>query len=273
MDARSRLRGFLLGREADRPPFLPLSLDLTARLGQVSTQELLGDPHLLAQAFLESTAVCGFEVMALALPAEPVEGVIKGRDPAESHVLSSVREGLNRLRALVDDRQAMIVLLPGPLMMTARLARPEEQPDLEGAVARLLAVLQFLDPPVLDAVAVLEGDRIRPESLGKLAEGLATLWNTARYYSIPSLFIAAAGTHRVAEIGADAVVVWEGASPRELLAGGARRVGVPVHAHVWPDVPQLPDGGFYTTAGEIPAHSEIDDVQRLVARIALPGGS
>jgi hypothetical protein len=56
------------------------------------------------------------------------------------------------------------------------------------------------------------------------------------------------------------VAVWSGAAAPELLAGGARAAGQPPPAVPAP----LPPGGFYLSAGEIPAGWEVDAVRSLV---------
>jgi hypothetical protein len=98
------------------------------------------------------------------------------------------------------------------------------------------------------------------------AGALATVWNVAHYYSLPAVLVAASGDRRLSAEGADAVTVWSGASPEELLAGGAPRVGVPVSPTPPAPLPPTPPGGFYTTPGEIPPDATVAEVKDLVRR-------
>jgi hypothetical protein len=135
-------------------------------------------------------------------------------------------EAVRRLRALLGDRAALVALLPDP--------------ELELANA--------LDLQHVDVVAVT-ADEPEPDRL-------APLWNVARYYSAATWLVCPRGSAEAARAGADAVAVWEGAGPDELLAAGARRVGVAVEPGAPP--PPLPAGGFHTTAGELPADADVD---------------
>jgi len=49
MDARTRVRQFLAGGSADRPPFLAMATEYTARLAQRPPGELLADPGLFVR--------------------------------------------------------------------------------------------------------------------------------------------------------------------------------------------------------------------------------
>jgi len=100
----------------------------------------------------------------------------------------------------------------------------------------------------------------------------------ARYYSLPSLLIAAQGTPRLAAAGPTAVAAWAGVTAAELLAAGAGVAGQP------PSVPELlaaaadqppssgpaplPSGGFYLSPGEIPPDWSVDAVRSLVWQLS-----
>ena len=88
----------------------------------------------------------------------------------------------------------------------------------------------------------------------------------ARYYSLPSLLVAASGTPRLAAAGPTAVAAWSGATAAQLLAGGAAGGRPAAPAGPTP----LPPGGFYLSAGEIPASWEMSAVRSLVRQV--PGG-
>lgn len=264
MDARGRVRQLLADGTADRPPFLAMATEYTARLAQCAAGELLADPGLFVRSFQDSVAVLELEAILIEIPAARVLPVAVSGDPAACG-LGVLRESLHRLRATLRDQVAIVTLLPGPMTLAGQLgvaATPESMDDL---VAGLIAVQEYLSPAETDALAMLERAEVADPDVPDLADATAAFWNVARYYSLPSLLIAARGTAGLAAAGPTAVAVWSGATAAELLAGGARAAGQPP-----PPVPApLPPGGFYLSAGEIPTGWEVGAVRSLVRQ--LPG--
>ena len=222
MDARSRVRQFLARGTADRPPFLAMATEYTARLAQCTAGELLADPGLFVRSFTESVAVLGLEAVLIEIPA----AVAVGGDPAASGY-AVLREDLHRLRATLRDQLAMAVLLPGPLTLSASLGLPATTDSLDDLVTALITIEEYLGPADLDALALLEREAVADADVPLLADATAAFWNVARYYSLPSLLIAARGTPRLAEAGPTAVAAWSGVTAAELLAGGAAAAGQP----------------------------------------------
>ena len=259
MDARTRVRQFLAGGSADRPPFLAMATKYTARLAQRPPGELLADPGLFVRSFEQSIAVLGLEAVLIEVPTARVQAVATGDDPA-SCGLDVLREDLHRLRATLRDQVAIVAPLPGPMMLADSLGLAATPDSMDDLVAGLIAVQEYLGPAGFDALALLERAGVGDEDVAGLADAAAAFWNVARYYSLPSLLIAARGTARLAEVGPTAVAAWSGASARELLAGGARAAGQPPPAVPAP----LPPGGFYLSAGEIPPDWEVGAVRSLV---------
>ena len=271
MDARSRVRQFLARGTADRPPFLAMATDYTARLAQCTTGELLADPGLFVRSFTESVAVLGLEAVLVEIPAAQVLAVAAGDDPAAGG-LAVLREDLYRLRATLRDRVAIVALLPGPVTLAGSLRgaaalRGASAPEaLDDLVAGLIRAQEFLGPAELDALALLERAGVADEDVPALADAAAAFWNVARYYALPSLLVAAKATARLAAAGPTAVAAWSGATAAELLAGGVMAAGQPPSAgQPPPAVPApLPPGGFYLSADEIPADWPVDSVRSLV---------
>ncbi len=273
MDPRGGVRQFLAGGPGGatgRPPFLAMVTEYTAKLAQCSAGELLEDPGLFVRSFQESVAVLGVETLVIEIGAPAVGAAAASGDPAGGG-LAVLREDLARLRATMGDRVAIVAPLPGPLTLAGSLgaaATPETMDDL---VAGLIAVQEYLGPAGLDALALLERAPVADADVPGLAGAAAAFWNVARYYSLPSLLIAAKGTPRLAEAGPSAVAAWSGATAAELLGHGARVAGQPpppVPASQPPPVPPpLPPGGFYLSAGEIPASLEVAAVRSLVHQL------
>lgn len=276
MEARHRARRYLLGGDVDRPPFVAFATDLTARLAQTTPPALFADPQILTQSFMEAVAVCKLECVVLALPAEAVRTAVAGEPEAPE--LAATREAIVRLRTLLGGRAALVLALPGPLELAATMGRASDNDELDDIVAALLRLIQSLHPPDLDVVAVVERE-VPAGDEDMLGSALASLWNSAHYYSMPGLLVVASGGELMARSRADAVAVWDGADPATLLTAGARRVGVPVPPSAFlpegGELPRLPAGGFFVSRGEIPAEAEVARV-RTVAELAtrpLPGGA
>jgi hypothetical protein len=278
MDARTRVRQYLARGTADRPPFLAMATEYTAHLAQCTTAELLADPGLFVRSFTESVAVLGLEAILIEVPAPrvlpasvlPVTPVLPaardpatrvlpvafGGDPAASE-WAVLREGLHRLRATLRDRLAIAVLLPGPLTLSVSLGLPATPDALDDLVTALITLQEYLGPADLDALALLERKAVADPDVPLLADATAAFWNVARYYSLPSLLIAAQATPRLAETGPTSLAAWSGVTAAELLAAGATAAGQPPPADQQSPPAPLPPGGFHLTAGEIPAETPV----------------
>jgi hypothetical protein len=217
-------------------------------------------------------------------PADRVLHAVAGGDPAASG-LAVLREGLHRVRAALRDRLALAVLLPGPLTLAASLGLPATPDTLDDLVTALITLQEYLAPADLDALALLEREAVADPDVPILADATAAFWNVARYYSLPSLLIAARATPRLAETGPTAVAAWVGVTAADLLAAGATAAGQPPPAgHPEPAgqsslagqpppptsvvLPPLPPGGFYLSAGEIPAGWSVATVRSLLSPLS-----
>jgi hypothetical protein len=207
-----------------------------------------------------------------------------------------LREDLHRLRATLGDRVAIVALLPGPLTLRRELGADtaQEEPDasagpgklrpargadqLDDLVAGLIRLQEYLGPAELDALGLLERAPVPDADVPGLAEAAAAFWNVARYYSLPSLLVAAEGTARLAAAGASAVAAWSGVDAAGLLAAGATVAGQPPPADLLAAQPVVgtgsarrgrppPPGVFYLTAGEIPPSWEVGTVRALVRQL------
>lgn len=266
MDARSRVRQFLARGTADRPPFLAMATEYTARLAQCTTGELLADPGLFVRSFGETVAVLGLDAVLVEIPSACVLPVAGGADPAACE-LAVLREDLYRMRATLRERVAIVALLPGPVTLAGSLpgaATPESTDDL---VAGLIRAQEFLGPAELDALALLERAGVADQDVPGLADATAAFWNVARYYALPSLLIAAHGTPRLASAGPTAVAAWAGVTAFDLLAAGAHAAGQPPSS----PLAQLPPGAFYLSQDEIPAGWPVDAVRSLVRLAGAQG--
>jgi hypothetical protein len=250
VDPRTRVRQFLASGTADRPPFLVMATDYTARLAQCTPGDLLADPGLFVRSFTESIAVLGLEALLIEIPAALAR--------------TTVREDLHRLRATLRDQIAIVALLPGPLTLAASQGLPATSDSLDDLVTALITVQENLGPTDLDALALLEREAVTDPDVPLLADATAAFWNVARYYSLPSLLIAAEATPRLATIGPTAVAAWSGTAAAALLSAGATAAGQPPP----PEPAPLPPGGFYLTPDEIPPHQPVDTVRSLIRQLS-----
>jgi len=275
MDARTRVRQFLARGTADRPPFLVMATEYTARLAQRDPAELLADPGLFVRSYTESVAVLGLEAVLIEVPPALASGLIEvppalasAGDPAASG-RAALRENLHRLRATLRDQIAIVALLPGPLTLAASLGVPVTPDSLDDLVTALISLQEYLGPAEFDALALLERAAVADPEIPALADAASAFWNVARYYSLPSLLIAAQGTPQLAAVGATAVAAWEGVTAADLLAAGATAAGQPpTSAQPPPSGPApLPPGAFYLTPGEIPPDQPVDAVRSLLRQL------
>ena len=268
MDARTRVRQFLAHGTADRPPFLVMATQYTARLAQCDPAELLADAGLFVRSYTESVAVLGLDAILIEVPPALASGLIEvppalaSGDPGASG-RAVLRENLHRLRATLRDQIAIVTLLPGPLTLAASLGVPATPDSLDDLVTALISLQEYLGPAELDALALLERVAVADPEIPALADATSAFWNVARYYSLPSLLIAAQGPPQLAAVGATAIAAWEGATAADLLAAGATAAGQPP-----PSVPApLPPGAFYLTPGEIPPDQPVDAVRSLLRQL------
>jgi len=275
-DPRTRVRQFLARGTADRAPFLAMATRYTARLAQCRAAELLADPGLFVRSYTESIAALGLEAVLIEVPTH----LAVGRDP-----VAVLREDLHRLRATLREQIAIVALLPGPLTLAAARGIAATPDALDDLVTELITLQEYLGPAELDALTLLERTSIADPDVPALADATAAFWNVARYYSLPSLLIAAEATPRLATAGPTAVAAWTGTTAADLLAAGATAAGQPPPSS--PPAPPsspppssppappppappssgpapLPPGGFYLSHDEIPADWPVDAVRSLV---------
>ena len=265
MQARERFRTFLSIGDAARP-FPVDATALAAALAQVSEEALFEDPNRFVRAFMDCSAACGLEAFLVHVPISIAVAVADGRDPTRDDAALALRDGLSRLRSTANDRVALSAVLPGPAAICRAHDEALTADTIEDAVAGGLRLHEFLGPTTLDAVAVLEPEPLEADDLREVDDGLATLWNVARYYAVPSILLVAGGGVEVADVHANAVVAWDGVTPERLLAAGASRVGVPIGD--LSVLPPLPRSGFYTSSGPLPASSDPNAVRDLAGQVA-----
>jgi hypothetical protein len=298
VDPRTRVRQFLARGTADRPPFLVMATQYTARLAQCDPAELLADPGLFVRSYTESVAVLGLDALLIEVPPALASGLIEVPPALASGLIevppalasgghpaaggrAVLRENLRRLRATLRDQIAIVTLLPGPLTLAASLGVPATPDSLDDLVTTLISLQEYLDPAEFDALALLERAAVADPEIPALADATSAFWNVARYYSLPSLLIAAQATPQLAGVGATAVAAWEGATAADLLAAGATAAGQPspsaqpqtsvlAPAGQPPtSVPApLPPGAFYLTPGEIPPDQPVDAVRSLLRQLS-----
>ncbi|MGH3202869.1 MAG: hypothetical protein ACRDP5_12575 [Streptosporangiaceae bacterium] len=269
MDARTRVRQFLARGTADRPPFLVMATRYTARLAQCDPADLLADPGLFVRSYTESVAVLGLDAILIEVPPALASALIEvppalasAGGPAAS-ARAVLRENLHRLRATLRDQIAIVTLLPGPLTLAASLGVPATPDSLDDLVTALIGLQEYLGPVEFDALALLERAAVADPEVPALADAASAFWNVARYYSLPSLLIAAQATPRLAAVGATAVAAWSGAAAADLLAAGATAAGQPPPSAPVPP----PPGAFYLTPDELSPDQPVDAVRFLLRQL------
>ena len=255
MEGRERVRRHLGRGGADRPPLIIFATEFAARLEQAEPRLLWEDANLLTRTLLRLHSLFGVDALVIEPP--PAALGDDGR--------AIVSDAIGRLRTTAGVGVALVIALPGPLTLAAA---PGADPAaaLEDLGDELVETAQALHAERADCLAVVERTSVSSDDAEPLEEALTPLWNAARYYALASMLLAAEGVPELGETGADAVAVWTGASPWDLVARGSRHVGVAVD----PGQSQLPEaleGGFYISRGELPAATEVESLHRLIEAV------
>jgi hypothetical protein len=255
MEGRERVRRHLGRGGADRPPLIIFATEFAARLEQVEPRMLWEDANVLTRTLLRLHSLFGVDAIVVEPPRAALTGDLR----------ATVTDAIGRLRTLAGDAVALVIALPGPLTLV-RAPRDGPEVTLEDLGDELVQTAHALGPERADCVAVVERTAVSSADVEPLEEALTPLWNAARYYAAPSLLVAAQGAAELGYTGADAVAAWTGASAQELTARGARHVGVVVDPGR-SELPEAPEGSFYISRGELPAATEVESLQRLMAAV------
>ncbi|MGH9292055.1 MAG: hypothetical protein ACRD0B_00050 [Acidimicrobiales bacterium] len=265
---RQRIRSFLAGGSCDRAPVLALVGELAPRVGQLDPANWLTEPELATRAVVDTARICGLDGVVLDAPAGAVAAFAPQGQPESDRELSCLRAVVMRVTALLSEEAGVLVGVAGPwrLLDVPAARDPDTSGEHHEHVDAMLGVLHHLGLASAAGVAVMEGRPPAGGNAAALGDLLAPVWAVARYYALPSLLVSSEGPAELSGVGADAVVVLAGASPAELLAAGAKRVGVPVSPDEG-DLPDLPEGGFYLVRGDMAAGSDPGRVADLVGRL------
>jgi hypothetical protein len=255
MDGRERVRRQFTRGGADRPPLIVFATEFAARLEQVDPDALWQDANLLTRTLLGLHSLFGLDALVIDVPPAALQ-----RDSLEI-----VDDAIGRLHVTAQG-VALVLALPGPLTRGGGHVEPGNA-ALEELGEELVEAARRLGAERTDCLAVVERAAIGSADVEPLEETLTPVWNTARYYATSSLLVAAQGVPELGDTGADAVAVWAGASPEALAEQGARRVGWPVDSGDPETMPQLPDGGFYISRGDLAPDADIDSLHRLIAAV------
>ena len=136
MDGRQRVRRHLAGRDADRPPLIVFATEFAARLEQVQARELWDDAGLLTRTLMGLQALFGLEAVVVDVPLVALH---PDRVP-------TVADGVARIRALVGDRAALVLAVPGPLSAAAATGRDRAPETLEDLGAEILGAVKRSAP-------------------------------------------------------------------------------------------------------------------------------
>lgn len=253
MKGRERVRRHLGRGGADRPPLILFATAFAARLEQVEPTGLWRDANQLARTLLSLHSLFGVDAIVVDPPPEVVRG----------DLLATAADAIGRLRTVAGDSAALVIALPGPLTCSGS-GLEDREITLEDLGDELVQTAQGLGPERADCLAVVERAAVSSADVEALEDAVTPLWNAARYYSTASLLVATRGVPELGATGADALAVWDGASPQDLAAHGARHVGVAVEPGQ-SVLPELAQGDFYISRGELPAATNIESLHRLIA--------
>lgn len=255
MEGRERVRRHLGRGGADRPPLILFATEFAARLEQIEPPLLWEDANLLTGTLLRLHSLFGLDAIVIEPP--PAALMSDGRAIAS--------DAIGRLRMTAGDSVALVIALPGPFTQ-ARAPGADPEATLEDLGDELVETAHALGSDRADCIAVVERTAVSRDDAEPLEEALTPLWNAARYYAASSMLLAAEGVPELGDTSADAVAVWTGASAQDLAARGSRHVGVAVDPGQ-SEVPEVVEGGFYISRGELPAATEVESLHRLIAAV------
>lgn len=114
------------GQEVDRPPLIVFATGFAARLEQVDPPRLWQDAGALTRTLLGLEGLFGLDAVVVEVPP----------DVLAERRLATVADGVARLRALLDERAALVLALPGPITGATSVGRGRAAADARGVRCR-----------------------------------------------------------------------------------------------------------------------------------------
>lgn len=205
ISGRELFNKFLKGEPLERPPYVPLIRELTARVEGLTWEAINSDPTLWANCLTKTTELFDFDGIVagfdFSLMAEACGCRIKWendrpriaalpeelcRTPEESGRMKNALEAAGRVFQVCRARRACVVALTGPVTLAHQLFGPEVGKDqlseVKQMVVRVTEAFCRIRPDVL---VFMEG---RPLALAQLTAAhrrlYQTLKNITAYYNL-----------------------------------------------------------------------------------------
>ena len=219
------MRDALAGRSCERPPIIAAGITLAARLAQIRVDDALLEPQAITTGVVDAVRTMRLDGVTLDVPRACFLSSARDWHPEEIASIQVLGEVIRRVRALLRDSAAVLLALPGPWYLSAEQWLSHDPTDLTGVVDDLLPLVRFLSPECVDGFAVVEGSISADADLTAASDALVPLWNFARHFAVPSLFIACDGPAGLVGIGADAIAVSAWTSHGERVDTEGSRIG------------------------------------------------
>jgi hypothetical protein len=292
--------------------FLPLAFRLALRLAQIPVDEALSSPGLLtscirdlARLLSSRLVVNHFDLALLAqaggcsversldgyriasTPADPLDALgalAKKGALRDAPCVSTILESTSRLSAELKGKVEVVGVAPGPISLAAQMLggdREQRGEVLERAAEVLVRLAtEYCERGAAMILVAEEVAKPSAETIGASGEYLRPVWNVARYYSRPSLYLIRGdpdqeGVLAALKIGADRVglpLLGSGGAPsgRRCLTLPLSLLSAPAEearASVIRLLSSFSGGGPVLTEWEIPAETDVRALQALMAAI------
>lgn len=299
--------------------FLPLAFRLAARLSQVSIADALASPGLLAACLRDLQRLLGsglvvnhFDLPALAQaggceverttdgyrilstppnPSKALASLARKGALREALCVATLLEATARLATELHGLAGVVGVVPGPMTLAAQMRGEQDLPgseaepllDLASEVAVQL-VTEYCERGVAMVLVAEERVQLPPASAIARSKGaLRPVWNVARYFDRPSLYLIRGdldppSAAAALAIGAARVALPPGLAPDSPPTGQTlcatlplALLGTPLEQARRALVPWLSasvsGGGLVVTEWEIPAGADIQTLQTLTTII------
>lgn len=293
--------------------FLPLAFRLALRLAQIPVDEALSSPGLLTSCIRDLARLLGsrlvvnhFDLALLAqaggcsversldgyriasTPADPLDALgalAKKGAIRDAPCVSTILESTSRLSAELKGKVEVVGVVPGPISLAAQMLggdREQRGEVLEHAAEVLVRLAtEYCERGAAMILVAEEVAKPSAETIGASREYLRPVWNVARYYSRPSLYLIRGDLDQESvlaslKIGADRVGLPPGLG-RGGAPSGRRCLTLPLsllsapaeeaRASVIRLLSSFSGGGPVLTEWEIPAETDVRALQALMAAI------
>jgi hypothetical protein len=201
---------------------IALGIALAARTAQISVRDAFNDADQITTGIVDAIRALNLDGLIVEIPPDCFSSKDKEWTPSGDSTIRVLGEVIRRTRILLAESGGVIAAMPGPWRLTQMGWLSHDEGDFSGAIDDLVPVVGLLEPDSLDGLAVLEDSVADSADLDSARDALVPIWNLARHFAVPSLFVAHDGPRRLDALGADALAVSSWVGPEFPQRSGSR---------------------------------------------------